>query len=227
MTEGLANAAVMSDAESAKDYMRIYADDPTKDSGYCWMAPINGGYVGLTKRAGVVYVDWRGSTTPKDWLWNFEADPTMDGSLGMLHKGFAKGVWAVQDTVTAQINSMPCVVRGHSRGAAQAAIFAGHLTVLKHAPLRVVLWGCPRPGFSKLKELLAPIPVASYKNLNDPVTDVPFCLDLPGHALDLPYEHVRRFTQLTARPNVIQAVWGLLAPHHMELYAKGLEQLSK
>ena len=215
---------LMDDFESAKDYMRIYAEDPREDTGYSWMAPIDGGYVGVTRTGGIAYVDWRGSTTPKDWLWNFEAKPIRDGSLGMVHEGFAKGVWKVQDALVKELGAERCAVRGHSRGAAQAAIFAGHLTAIGLAPANVVLWGCPRPGFAALAQVLAPVQISSYRNLSDPVTEVPFNIDLPGHNLDIPYVHVREFIQLEAKPSPLD-LWGPLAPHHMALYVKGLSEI--
>lgn len=91
---------------------------------------------------------------------------------------------------------------------------------MKIGLLGLHLFGCPRPGFQSLADVLSPYPVSNWRNgdarSHDFVTNVPF--NLPG----LPYVEPRDFRLVTAPPPVGDD-WGMFAWHHMALYRQGLE----
>lgn len=206
--------------------VRLYADNVLHDRFWDRLWPQNGGYVGLKHTADADVIVWRGSTTVYDWLLNFDALPEADPDLGMLHAGFARGVRPVQDAITAAVQDRPVIVTGHSRGAAQACIFAGHMVARGHPPVRLMVMGCPRPGYQKLADVLhtGGVEIHSYKNHGDPVTDVPFNIDLIGTACDLPYVQVAPFIPLPAPPGA-EISLDPLAAHHWRLYMQGLRRM--
>ncbi|MGB8601305.1 MAG: lipase family protein [Rhizomicrobium sp.] len=214
--------AQLSDAAIAQICFRLYADTPSADPYWDHLWPQDGGFAAHKRVGDVDIVVWRGSVTAKDWLLNFDTVPAFDGALGLVHAGFVRGVWPLQDAITMALGAH-VIVTGHSRGAAQATLFAGHLAAIGRAPVRLVTFGTPRPGYQQLADVLAAgkVAIASYKNLNDPVTDVPFAVDLIGTRCDLPYVHVAPFIQLAVQPDGGD-VWGPVAPHHWQLYTRGL-----
>lgn len=220
----------ISDFDIAKTCIRLYADNAETDSFWDQIWPEDGGYAALKHLGDFDVVVWRGSTTSYDWALNFDAMPVIDGSLGMLHAGFVKGVWPLQDEITAALKASgrPVIVTGHSRGAAQGAIFAGHLVAAGLSPARLMVMGCPRPGYQKLADVLASggVEIHSYKNCDDPITDVPFNIDLIGTACDFPYVHVSDFRHLEQAPAKLDK-WGLFAAHHCELYVAGIQKYEK
>lgn len=220
----------MTDLEASLMIGRAYLENSAKDAYWSKVWPRDGGYVLAKEYGQTLYILWRGSYTPLDWLLNFTATPTKDGSIGMVHKGFVVGVWAVQDELDAYASSLcanknitKIVVTGHSRGAAQACDYAGH-AVMQGLPVTdLILFGCPRPGYQTLADILKnhKVNIRSYRNGDDPVTKVPFNIDLIGTTCDFPYVDVADFTQLHERPPKHDS-WGIVADHHWQLYARGL-----
>lgn len=217
----------MQDYDIGRICARLYDDSSLCDPFWHRIWPQDGGYAALRHEGAFDVVVWRGSATHYDWVMNFDALPVHDGSLGMLHAGFVKGVWPLQDEITAAVARRPVIVTGHSRGAAQAAIFAGHLVAAGKAPVQLMVMGCPRPGYQQLADVLkaGAVEIHSYKNGDDPVTDVPFRIDLVGKTCDLPYVPVGPYLPLYEKPAACDS-WGFVAPHHIELYLAGLKKLA-
>ena len=75
---------------------------------------------------------------------------------------------------------------GHSLGAARACILAGELAALSRPIAELILFGCPRPGFATLASMVQQSVqrIASYRNGNDPVTQVPWLLGWYKHVVE-------------------------------------------
>lgn len=212
----------MNDLDIFKICVALYSTQPV---GY-WthLFPIDGSYCAVKRVGNIDVVVWRGSTTALDWFQDFLATPAIDFQdvrLGPCHAGFLAGVRGVLPEVNAVLGPN-VIITGHSLGAAHAFIHAGYLVTGAHTPdgkplipLKVVVAGSPRPGFGQLKGLLhnAGVPMSSYKNLQDPVTDVPVA-----------YLEPAPFTALTDAPPSNDP-WGIVADHHSELYLAGLTKL--
>jgi hypothetical protein len=192
-----------------------------------WAPADNDGiYAGLKRLGEVDLIVFRGSKTALDWARDFFfADNLLwhHSGLGTLHAGFALGLEALSAAMLPELGPR-VIIAGHSLGAARALICAGFLTLSGHAPERIVVFGEPRPGFSRLGLVLAAVPIASYRNGNasgrDPVTYVP--LAIPEIA---PYVHPREpLIDVTAAPAPADA-FGPFGWHHMALYAQALDAL--
>ena len=163
-----------------------------------------------------------------EWLRDFDAWPVWDGDLGICHRGFRDGAWELwrrsplslrglgrppgsQERRPA-LNSVDfgggAIVVGHSLGGALALLLAGILVARRTPPAAVVTFGAPRCGSWKLRRLLSPIAVRSYRNGDDPVPDVPW---LPGV-----YLHPRRQIEIGTPAD------DPLADHHIGAYLRAL-----
>jgi len=164
---------------------------------------------------------FRGSTTFLDWVQDFEnaALPFPDQHLGAVHNGFRDGVLSVIGWINSLVGDSVVVV-GHSLGAGHAALYAGY-RVCDGLPVdKIVMFGEPRPGGSKLASILAATPIMSYcnfdRNGHDRVTDVPFNIPFV-----LTYQHPKPLTYVSASPKPNDH-WGIFCWHHAILYAKAM-----
>jgi hypothetical protein len=123
---------------------------------------------------------FRGTKTLHDWLCDFEvfADPEEHAELGPVHPGFFRGLPELWDRLKPKLTEKPCIIAGHSLGAARASLFTGLMALNGHLPLRRLCFGEPRPGFPKAGSIIAKVHGRSYRNGNgrahDLVTEVPF-----------------------------------------------------
>jgi triacylglycerol lipase len=146
----------------------------------------------VATRPSAVFVSFRGTETPGEWLSDFEAIPTSSQiGNGRVHEGFQKVYEVIResalDGLRAVLNSGDQVfVTGHSLGAALAILFANDAVSL--APnLQVCTFAGPRTGLGDF--------VSSY-NQRVPSTlrvvnrwDIVPNLPVPAPPLCL-YEHV-------------------------------------
>lgn len=190
-----------------------------------WAGPADDDLTVCVEKLGdMTVIVFPGTTDIQGWLRDFEAVPSTPHDhpqLGPVHAGFWAGVdQAYQIVSQAGCLDGPVIVGGHSKGAANGILFAGLLTAAGKPPAAVVTCGEPRAGMALLARLLAPVPIRSYRNLDDPVCDVPFTL--PG----FDYQHPRALIPLAAAP-LAGDPWGPLAAHHIELYAEGIGALNE
>ena len=165
--------------------------------------------------AGIKYVGndtvvaLRGSITAQDWIRDLKIWPEHDAHLGFVADGFTDGI---AEFVVAL---KPCIrgkliLCGHSLGAARACIIAALLPTAQ-----LVLFGCPRPGFRKLRNLVlaSGAKVSSFKNRSDPVCDMPYLLGMLGL-----YVHIAEPTLILSRtvPDDI------IDDHEISLYVEAL-----
>jgi Lipase (class 3) len=116
---------------------------------------------------------------------------------------------------------MPKVyLTGHSLGAARACLYAYYRLVNNLPVDGVYLFGCPNPGNKFLGKILSSVPVISFKNRRDLITDVPVDLELFGEE----YVQVAPFIELN-EPAPIGDKWGIFSDHHSELYQSGVNKM--
>ena len=134
-------------------------------------------------------VIYRGSKTTLDWLRDFEALPKYDPEAGWCHAGFLAGLDESLAEVLPNLQG-PVTFIGHSLGAARATIACIKAIVRGFNVVDLDVFGRPRPGFANLGRVLVKSGIRhrSWRNGNDPVTQVPFPLpffpwedpDVPG-----------------------------------------------
>ena len=128
--------------------------------------------------AGVVFlvegniIAFRGSATESDWLKDFEAFPISDALLGKIERGFSQGMKEVFLWLSKNGPHNP-VITGHSLGGAHAVILAGYYKAMHIAFAELVTFGCPRPGYATLRNLLKGSNMIAYRNGADIVPTVP------------------------------------------------------
>ena len=183
--------------------------------GWDHIWPDDGHYAAMQRVGNTDVVIWRGSTTILDWMDDFEDVPIEVPKLGRVERGFWVGVDAIADLIDSTLGP-DVVCAGHSLGAARALLHAAR-RLSKGLPVScVTVFGSPKPGFQGVADVLAPLTIWSYKNGDDPVTDVP--------GLILPYVHPRQAFLIDEPPEPGDE-WGLRARHHIELYQAGVRKL--
>lgn len=153
------------DVELAAASATAYADPATWERGDC--------HAVLASTAGTHIIAFRGTADVMAWLIDFEAIPKLHPQLGFCHAGFLDDVMGIADQILADLPPGPYVVTGHSKGGAEALIFAAIATLRGRPPIAVVTFGAPRAAFAKLGDVLDMLPVRQYRHANDPVPSYP------------------------------------------------------
>ncbi len=135
------------------------------------------------------------------------AAPAPYAALGQVHEGFFRGL---PQMVVELLTLKPKRVRiqGHSYGAAHGRLVSRMLTILGCPVAAPVLFGEPASGFD-------PSPGRSYRNMGDPVPDLP--LAVPG----MPWTQGSQLIEVSAPP-VAWDAWGPIAPHRIQYYCAAL-----
>ena len=219
----------MTHAALAQLQLAIYGMAP--NPGWAWRGNTSGVDWAHFVSGDESILVFEGSHNFQDWARDLFAFPNHCGTdgLGRVHEGFYIGMDQVYKVFSTWI-LVPDLVKpnitviGHSLGADHAAIMAGLMTLSQAPPREVVLWGCSRPGFNVIADVLAKIPrLTSYRNAatqghgHDLITDVPFHLP----PLD-DYVDAAPFTNVCVPPASNDS-WGPFAWHHMEKYAAAME----
>lgn len=180
----------------------------------------DGIYWALRRVDGYDIVVFRGSITAHDWIEDIRAVP-YPTRIGTVHEGFYAGMEHCWSDIKKLLRGPVCVT-GHSLGAARADILAGLMTVDGVAPVKLSVFGEPKPGFSDFGNIISAIPGTSYRNGNatfrDIVTEVPITLR-PFDA----FVHRKKLVDVDAEPmpNTLDDL-SLFAFHHIELYVAGV-----
>lgn len=162
-----------------------------------------------------------------DWIRDAEAlaDPFDAGPLGPVHSGFNRGLDAVwRDIAEALDPRNPFVLTGHSLGGARACLIAGRAVVSQRPPASLVTFGCPRPAFRKLHQVIAAVPQQHFRNRNkrahDLITDVPYTTLVQRYVPPAP------IIDVSEPPSDAQVRQSLLfAWHGIELYQAAVARL--
>lgn len=105
------------------------------------------GFVAQNQTSGAVFVTFRGTESPEDWVSNITF-PQVTHPWGMAEKGFSllydQCSAAVKQAVAAA-NPAHLYVTGHSLGAALATLATADLTIANHAPA-MYNFASPRTG---------------------------------------------------------------------------------
>ncbi len=174
-------------------------------------------WVAACELSGAQVLAFRGSRAVIDWKRDFRGLPVRHPTLGFCHRGFLEGMNEVAAELGLYLSSSrPIVLTGHSLGAARAWIAAAMLITAGLRVAKVCVFGSPRPGFEKLACTLrdSQAVLRSYRNLDDPVTRVPFFAGL--------YRHPVEPERLQEPP---ERAGDMLAEHAISLYVRGLERL--
>lgn len=176
-------------------------------------------YVFHVEVEGTDILVFRGSHNVHDWLVDFDALPHKHPRIGWCHAGFLRYMDLVLEEVMSVIGK-DIIVTGHSLGAARASILAGLL--IDHGALirSRVVFGEPKPGFKRLATILqqSGCELRSYRNLQDPVTEVPLTLSL------LPYMRASPLIPISVPADDGNDI---LHEHHIGLYVSGMQTLLK
>ena len=159
---------------------------------------------------------FRGSNNLTDWIDDLKFIPSWHKDLGFCHAGFLEDMDVVVGEILALVDGRPLVITGHSLGAARACLLGALLTVLGVKPVSITVFGCPRPGFAKLRKVLqgGGFPLRSYQNLGDIVTTKPWFMGLYKDPID--FTEIQVFDWMDKVGNI---------PHHgIHLYVKGAAQ---
>lgn len=188
--------------------------DAGEDDGVCWA---------LKKLTGFDIVVLRGSVTALDWVRDLRA-LAIKTRVGHVHIGFHAGMEHVWSDLRPLI-SQPCIVAGHSLGAARAAVLSALMVADGVAPSARVVFGEPKPGMIDLAEVIKDVPGRSYRNgdeiHHDLITDVPFSFP------PLQYVHPTPVIPVCCRPHAEEfEEQGVFAWHHVELYETALDAMS-
>lgn len=130
-------------------------------------------HVLLAESDGVHIVAFRGTANARDWIVDFDARPKLHPGLGWCHAGFLDDVLGVADQMRLDLAGARVIVTGHSKGGAEALIFAGLLALAGQAPEAVVTFGAPRAGYATLGAVLDQVAVRQYRHGHDPVPSLP------------------------------------------------------
>lgn len=160
--------------------------------------------------AGIKYLPhatvivFRGSCDLEDWLNDFNIAPDYDQELGIVAGGFLNDVRDFMAKVKPMIEGS-LIVTGHSLGAARACL----LTVMMKVD-QLIVFGCPKIGFTKLSELIREhCPHAiSFKNHDDIVTLLPPFI----------YQYVVEPTQILSTPTPLTDIQS----HEIARYVEAL-----
>ena len=163
----------MTDLDCAVACNLVYNNPATFDR----IIDVCGVIAGIKIKPEGTLIAFRGSDSAEDWLRDLDAIPVNHKTLGYVHAGFMDGMEEFAGAVGPIVRG-PVTLTGHSLGAARAALLAAMLVLDGKPPSRVVLFGCPRPGFARLAKILSTVTVHSYRHLSDPVTQVPELFDL-------------------------------------------------
>jgi lipase (class 3) len=159
---------------------------------------------------GAVIVSFRGTDSFRDMLRDLEAaDPENAGELGDVPFGFFVGIPAIFERLKELFPGRKIICTGHSRGAAQASLFAAFCAIHGFPVHACVLMGSPRPGRADLNFWLDKIPHwYSFRNGDDPVCDEP------------PWAiHSHSLVELDEPGPELEGAFGR---HHTEFYIAGI-----
>lgn len=190
-----------------------YADLGQGANGICWA---------VKGDADEDLVLFRGSVTLLDWLRDFYAVPLpfAHPAFGDVHPGFYIGMPEVWRQIRA-ITRPQRNIAGHSLGGGRACMCTALAIQDGEPPIRRVVFGCPKPGYSAFARFIDSVPAASYRNGDaksiDEVTAVPLTLPI------FPYRHPGGLVDVSAPPAPdLSPDWGPLNWHHLPLYRQGL-----
>jgi len=205
--------------------LALAAQDCYAERGAAWeqVWDLEGVWVATRQNAAEErMVAFRGSLTVEDWYRDLEVLPTHLRGIGWVHSGFARSMVDVLAELRPTLAERSCWLTGHSLGAARAWILAGLIVAARDIalPLGIVTFGCPRPGFPRLRRVVGRPTMArrTYENAGDPVADVP--LRIP---FIWPYCDCVTPIGLSVPP----AGAPPFGAHHVDLYVQGVRELAE
>jgi triacylglycerol lipase len=197
------------------------------------------GFIAHDTDSNAIYVVFRGTATPAEWLINFQFKPGNDPFLnneayGRVHRGFYKiytrqdkgdnplsekdNLPSMKDTIEKTILDCPVdakvYVTGHSLGGALATLSTAHINSLNHFSNKPVLYAFanPRAGDETFFKLFTNLNCFRIANSEDIVPTLPLAsIDMTSsEAKDITSESLRK-----ARLSVLASLLPNLDYHHI------------
>lgn len=128
---------------------------------------------------GMAVICFRGTKQVKDWLTNIDIspapirNPSGDGIIGNMHRGFHDAYMSVHDDIAARLTGyedLPLYITGHSLGGALAVVATWYQSSARLAACYT--YGAPRVGDQGLIHRFK-TPIYRVVNVADPVPFVP------------------------------------------------------
>lgn len=203
---------MLSDVQIAQDCNDIYTE-ARKFDRYFLKDRV---FLGINYGPDYLQIIGRGTDNLLDGVRDLEsAILKSTEAIGLVPFGFNIGVPECIDAILPIISDKPIYLGGHSLGAAHVAQIGGYLLAAGHPIKRLVQFGCPTPGGTRLKVLYEHTETVSYKNLNDLIPLVPI---LPSLC------QLTDFTKVN-EPADLDDDLGFLAPHRMKYYNRAIQKL--
>lgn len=130
ITSALLACSSIYDAQAQLDFDKLYQ--------------INDTVCGVVLRDGVQYAVFQGTCNLPGWEADFDVVSVKLPVFGKVHQGFYANLKNIRALVVLDA-SLPIVVSGHSKGAAEAVLFAAMLQQEK-LNVSAVLFACPNAG---------------------------------------------------------------------------------
>ncbi len=144
----------------------------------------------IAGRRDQVFIIFRGTRTPSEWINNLNADltPYPIKDCGNVHKGFFNLYKDIRDEVLEAVGCLPdrakVTIAGHSLGATFASFAAYDIeTTLRHKIHSLYTFGSPRLGDDEfVRSFNNKLSERSFRvvNSSDIVTEVPFPTEFAG-----------------------------------------------
>jgi triacylglycerol lipase len=180
----------------------------------------------IAKREKTVFVIFRGTKTPKEWVDNLNISfkEYVIPSFGNIHEGFLQVYKTIQNTLYQCINDInpkdALYISGHSLGAALATLAAPDIEInVKKRISALYTFGSPRVGDdSFVKSFNEKYSMKSYRivNTSDVVTSIPLPVPILG-SLGGYFSHVDTPIDFTVQENDI------VKNHEMKTYLAEIE----
>jgi hypothetical protein len=206
---------MLTDIDRAELCAAIYQDPSPVTWDKEYESPL--GHAALKRIDGINRIVRRGSKDPIDWYRDFIALPREFPPLGWVHPGILAGVLWTFKEMEADLGSDPYELLGHSLGGGEIIGQAGLMIARGHPPQLVVAFEPPRVAFRSLCDHTR---TRTYRNLDDPVTEVPD-LEIPFEGRYVPE---MAFIGLAGKPSVYDT--SPLRAHHIGCVIAGLRALT-
>src|ERR1700757_132385 len=108
---------------------------------------------GTAMIGGQFYVVNQGTETLSGWEADGEIEPINHPVLGKLHTGFYRNIPVLVSQLIVDVpKSVPIILTGHSKGAAEATLLGACLKLAGMNVVQLILFACPRPGYQRLAD---------------------------------------------------------------------------
>lgn len=169
----------------------------------------------ISRSSGYTVIAFGGSSSTIDWVKNAYALPWYERGMGLCHRGFLLSARKVYNHIDPKSLKWPLIIGGHSKGGAEATLFAAMMARDGIPPAYLYTYGAPKCGGDSLAKALKDVEIKRFVNGADIVPHLP--PDIPFINL---YNHPRLSIKLDGHwiPNTPDAI----RDHSMSSYKDGM-----